>query len=99
VIACLPERYPVEVKAGTSVALRGTTGGGPRTGVVVDVVGLISEAPDRCKQRPNEVGWVRPVRIQVDGGGLVPGERFDVAFGEVRDSTAPPAAPKNPESS
>jgi len=97
VIACLPERYPVDVKAGTSASLRGTTGAGVKSGTVVDVVGLISEAPERCKQRPNETGWVRPVRILVEGGGLVPGERFDVAFGGVKES-APRAAAK-PEAS
>jgi len=96
VIACLPERYPVEVKAGTSASLRGTTGSGIKSGTVVDVVGLISEAPERCKQRPNETGWVRPVRILVDGGGLVPGERFDVAFGAAKDT---PASTRNPEAS
>jgi multidrug resistance efflux pump len=93
VIACLPERYPVVVRAGSTAELRGTTGAGLRSGTVVDVVGLISEAPERCKQRPNETGWVRPVRILVEGGGLVPGERFDVSFG------AAPAKPAAPEPS
>jgi HlyD family secretion protein len=99
VIACLPERYPVEVKTGTSVALRGTTGAGIRSGVVVDVVGLISEAPERCKQRPNEIGWVRPVRIEVTGGGLVPGERFDISFGPSKDPGPAPEQASSGESS
>ena len=100
VIACLPERYPIDVKAGSAAQLRGTTGAGTLNGTVVDVVSLISEAPERCKQRPNEVGWVRPVRILVSGHGLVPGERFDVAFGAAPAADAAPSSPTTvPEAS
>lgn len=87
VVACLPEQLSDEVRAGSPAELRPATGG-TRTGVVVDVAGLVSEAPERCKQRPNDMGWVRPVRIAVEGGGLVPGQRFDVSFG-----VAPPESP------
>ncbi|MCO4773599.1 MAG: HlyD family efflux transporter periplasmic adaptor subunit [Deltaproteobacteria bacterium] len=80
VVACVPENFGQRVEAGGEVELWPADGGSPREGTVVDVSGLVSEAPDRCKQRPNEVGWVRPVRIAVDGAGLVPGQRFDVAF-------------------
>jgi len=80
VVACVPEQYKVQIEAGGKAELWPADGGAVKTGTVVDVSGLVSEAPDRCKQRPNEVGWVRPVRIQVDGPGLVPGQRFDVAF-------------------
>jgi len=90
VVACVPEQYGVFVRAGTGADLAPADGGAPRTGTVVDVVGLVSEAPERCKQRPNEVGWVRPVRIAVDGGGLVPGQRFDVAFTEDGDEEGTP---------
>lgn len=85
VVACVPEKFGIFVRAGTPAELWPADGGAPRVGLVVDVVGLVSEAPDRCKQRPNEIGWVRPVRIAVDGGGLVPGQRFDVTFGEAPD--------------
>ncbi len=81
VVACVPEQFGERVEAGGRVDLWPADGGAVRGGTVVDVSGLVSEAPDRCKQRPNEVGWVRPVRIEVDGAGLVPGQRFDVAFG------------------
>ena len=80
VVACVPEMFGVRIEAGGAAELWPADGGAMRLGTVVDVSGLVSEAPDRCKQRPNEVGWVRPVRIQVDGAGLVPGQRFDVAF-------------------
>jgi multidrug resistance efflux pump len=82
VVACVPEQYRGRVAAGGPVELWPADGGAVRAGTVVDVSGLVSEAPDRCKQRPNETGWVRPVRIEVSGAGLVPGQRFDVAFGE-----------------
>jgi HlyD family secretion protein len=80
VVACLPEQLSDEVRAGTAAELRPSSGG-VRSGVVVDVAGLVSQATERCKQRPNETGWVRPVRIAVSGGGLVPGQRFEVVFG------------------
>lgn len=80
VVACLPEQLSVAVRPGGRVELFPGTGGEVRAGTVVEVAGLVSEAPERCKQRSNEVGWVRPVRIEVDGGELVPGQRFDVAF-------------------
>jgi multidrug resistance efflux pump len=80
VVACVPEQFRGRVQAGGMAELWPAAGGEPRRGTVVDVSGLVSEAPDRCKQRPNEVGWVRPVRIEVAGAGLVPGQRFDVAF-------------------
>ena len=87
VVACVPEKYGVRIEAGGAVELWPADGGTLRSGTVVDVSGLVSEAPDRCKQRPNEVGWVRPVRIQVAGDqGLVPGQRFDVAFVESEES-------------
>jgi multidrug resistance efflux pump len=82
VVACLPEQFVGRVEAGGSVSLWPADGGAVRGGTIVDVSGLVSEAPDRCKQRPNEMGWVRPVRIEVQGEGLVPGQRFDVAFGQ-----------------
>lgn len=85
VVACLPEQLSVVVRPGVRVDLRPATGGESRGGTVVDVAGLVSEAPERCKQRSNEIGWVRPVRIQVDGGELVPGQRFDVAFSPSED--------------
>mgnify|MGYP000701452148 CR=1 FL=1 len=80
VVACVPEQYPVRIRAGGQAELWPADGESVRSGTVVDVSGLVSEAPERCKQRPNEVGWVRPVRIEVEGAGLVPGQRFDVAF-------------------
>lgn len=80
VVACLPEAYPVEVKTGTRTLLEPQSGGDPVDGVVVQIAGLVSAAPERCKQRPNEMGWVRPVRIQVADGTLVPGQRFRVRF-------------------
>jgi len=82
VVACVPEQYGVRIVAGGLAELWPADGGPVRTGTVVDVSGLVSESPDRCKQRPNEVGWVRPVRIEVEGDGLVPGQRFDVSFAE-----------------
>ena len=87
VVACVPEQFRGLVRAGGKTELWPASGGAIRTGTVVDVSGLVSEAPDRCKQRPNEVGWVRPVRIQVDGAGLVPGQRFDVAFVAPEEAT------------
>ncbi|MCP4872329.1 MAG: hypothetical protein GY898_26815 [Proteobacteria bacterium] len=80
VVACVPEQYGVRIEAGGAAELWPADGGAVREGTVVDVSGLVSEAPDRCKQRPNEVGWVRPVRLEVEGAGLVPGQRFDVSF-------------------
>ena len=80
VVACVPEQFGVRIEAGGRAELWPASGGTLRSGTIVDVSGLVAEAPDRCKQRPNEVGWVRPVRIEVDGAGLVPGQRFDVAF-------------------
>jgi len=87
VVACVPEQYRGRVQAGGKTELWPAAGGAVRTGTVVDVSGLVSEAPDRCKQRPNEVGWVRPVRIEVDGDGLVPGQRFDVAFVPIEEAS------------
>jgi HlyD family secretion protein len=81
VAACLPEAFAKHVQPGSSARLHPAAGGEVRMGTVVDLVGLVSEAPERCKQRPNEIGWVRPVRIAVAGEGLVPGQRFDVSFG------------------
>ncbi len=86
VVACVPEQFGVRVEAGGAAELWPADGGPVRGGTVVDVSGLVSEAPDRCKQRPNEVGWVRPVRIEVEGAGLVPGQRFDVGFGPAEDA-------------
>lgn len=80
VVACVPEHFAQRVEAGGPVALYPVDSRTARTGIVVDVSGLISEAPDRCKQRVNEIGWVRPVRIAVEGEGLVPGQRFDISF-------------------
>lgn len=80
VVACVPEQFGVVIEAGGKAELWPADGSAMRSGTVVDVSGLVSEAPDRCKQRPNEVGWVRPVRIEVTGTGLVPGQRFDVGF-------------------
>lgn len=80
VVACVPEQFGVVIEAGGKTELWPADGSAMRSGTVVDVSGLVSEAPDRCKQRPNEVGWVRPVRIEVTGPGLVPGQRFDVGF-------------------
>ncbi|MBN92810.1 MAG: hypothetical protein CL928_01905 [Deltaproteobacteria bacterium] len=80
VVACLPEHIGIATQVGDGVALFPADGGERRSGIIVDVVGLVSEAPERCKQRPNETGWVRPVRIEVDDGNLVPGQRFDVTF-------------------
>jgi len=87
VVACLPEQFGDRAIAGGAVQLYPADGGGVRIGTVVDLSGLVSEAPDRCKQRPNEVGWVRPVRIHVDGQGLVPGQRFDVVFLAAEDAS------------
>jgi multidrug resistance efflux pump len=83
VVACVPEQFSVRIEAGGPAELWPADGGGVRRGTVVDVSGLVSESPDRCKQRPNEIGWVRPVRIEVDGAGLIPGQRFDVGFDPV----------------
>lgn len=80
VVACVPEQFGDVVQAGGVAELWPASGGPERSGTVIDVVGLVAEAPERCKQRPNELGWVRPVRIEVDGEALVPGQRFDVAF-------------------
>lgn len=93
VVACVPEQVSVRVQAGGTAELWPADGGAARTGVVVDVSGLVSAAPDRCKQRPNEIGWVRPVRIAVDGPGLVPGQRFDVGFGPPQEPVEAPLAP------
>jgi len=80
VIACLPEQFADDVTPGSGARLYPQSGGEAIPGLVTDVVGMISEAPDRCKQRPNEVGWVRPVRISVESDALVPGQRFNVTF-------------------
>lgn len=80
VVACLPEQYGIGVRAGSRASLNSWSGGHTWSGVVLDVVGLVAEAPDRCKQRVNDLGWVRPVRIQAETGALVPGERFEVVF-------------------
>ena len=87
VVACVPEQFGERIEAGGTAELWPADGGATREGTVVDVSGLVSEAPDRCKQRPNEVGWVRPVRIEVLGAGLVPGQRFDVTFGPPPDAS------------
>jgi multidrug resistance efflux pump len=89
VYACLPEQYGREVRAGGSAELYPADGGPMRNGTVVDVEGLVSEAPDRCKQRPNEFGWVRPIRVQVDGEGLVPGQRFDLILEDAAPGETP----------
>jgi multidrug resistance efflux pump len=88
VVACLPEQFGSEVRAGTKADMYPADGGDMRTGTIIDVEGLVSEAPDRCKQRPNEFGWVRPVRVQVDGPGLVPGQRFDLILHEAEEGDA-----------
>jgi len=98
VVACLPEHIGIATRVGDSVTLFPADGGDRRNGTIVDVVGLVSQAPERCKQRPNEMGWVRPVRIEVDGGNLVPGQRFDVTFlgtatGRAAESVAQEGAP------
>jgi len=93
VVACLPEQFGAEVRAGSVAELRPEDGGEVRQGTVVDVVGLVSEAPDRCKQRLNEFGWVRPVRVQVEGEGLVPGQRFEVVFGDPPPAETAAAGP------
>jgi hypothetical protein len=78
--ACLPEQMAGVVTAGTGVRLEPSDGSEPRAGTVVEVIHQISRAPDRCQQRPNEFGWIRPVRIAVDGAGFVPGQRLRAVF-------------------
>ena len=82
VVACLPEQFAGAVQAGAGALLWPESGQDALRGVVVDIAGLVEAAPDRCKQRPNEVGWVRPLRIAVEGAALVPGQRFAVGFGD-----------------
>ncbi len=82
VMACLPEQFGSEVRAGTKADLYPADGGAMRVGTILDVEGLVSEAPERCKQRPNDFGWVRPIRLMVEGPGLVPGQRFDLLLHE-----------------
>lgn len=82
VMACLPEQFGSEVRAGTRADMYPADGGDMRMGTIIDVEGLVSEAPERCKQRPNDFGWVRPVRVMVEGAGLVPGQRFDLILHE-----------------
>ena len=80
VVACLPEQFVGGVRAGARVQLWPESGQEGLSGVVVDIAGLVEAAPDRCKQRPNEVGWVRPLRVAVAESQLVPGQRFAVGF-------------------
>jgi len=85
--ACLPEQLAGFVRAGTPVLLEPTDGTADRQGTVVEVIHQISRAPDRCQQRPNEFGWIRPVRIAVDGEGFVPGQRLSAIFLPLEDGT------------
>ena len=89
VVACLPEQFGSEVRAGTKADLYPADGGGQRLGTIVDVEGLVSTAPERCKQRPNDFGWVRPVRVLVDGPGLIPGQRLDLVLHDTEEGDVP----------
>jgi multidrug resistance efflux pump len=93
VIACLPERFPQEVPVGASASLLPATGGAAREGVVTDVLGLVDEAPERCRTRPDEFGWMRAVRIAVFGDALTPGARFSVRFGAPAVPSTRPSEP------